>query len=204
MDLVTSGSEHAIWIDHLHGRLCTKFCDTTCEKCSSQTTQHQVYFQRKPQSVTGCHTTILSEKPYKYWPLYEVFNQLLLFFPIRFVSRPSHYDPHLTDTPTRPVIMQLNFVLITVALLASASPAMSATLTWHAGAGCAGQVVATSNGAKPGDCISVTKGGSVKSIRYENVPNNINFFISGGGHDHCSNGSSLTRSGSGCATAPAG
>ncbi|KAF5347661.1 hypothetical protein D9758_014851 [Tetrapyrgos nigripes] len=100
--------------------------------------------------------------------------------------------------------MQFNFAFVAVALLASASPAMSATLQWYAGAGCTGTVVATSNGASSGQCIWLTQGGSVKSIQYSGVPKDISFFISGGAHDQCTNGSSLTRSGSGCATAPTG
>ncbi|KAK7464995.1 hypothetical protein VKT23_006204 [Stygiomarasmius scandens] len=106
--------------------------------------------------------------------------------------------------------MQFNFVFVAVALLASASPAMSATLKWFAGAGCTGTVIATSNGASSNQCISVTElvGSSVtapvKSIQYSGVPKDISFYISGGQHDDCTNGSSLTRQGSGCATAPTG
>ncbi|KAK7455828.1 hypothetical protein VKT23_010862 [Stygiomarasmius scandens] len=100
--------------------------------------------------------------------------------------------------------MQLNFIFVSTALLALASPAMSATLLWFSGADCTGSLIATSNGASSGQCIFLTNGGSAKSIRYSGVPNEISFFISGGGHDKCTNGSSLTRSGSGCATAPTG
>ncbi|THU77658.1 hypothetical protein K435DRAFT_877571 [Dendrothele bispora CBS 962.96] len=100
--------------------------------------------------------------------------------------------------------MQLNFVFVATALLASASPAMSATLQWFSGADCTGSIIGTSNGASSNECIFLTNGGSAKSISYSGVPNDISFFISGGAHDKCTNGSSLTRSGSGCATAPAG
>ncbi|KAJ7642355.1 hypothetical protein DFH06DRAFT_1334232 [Mycena polygramma] len=55
-----------------------------------------------------------------------------------------------------------------------------------------------------GECFTLG-GGSTKSISYSGVPNSISFFISGGGHDACTNGAQLTRGGgSGCATAPAG
>ncbi|THU82869.1 hypothetical protein K435DRAFT_971799 [Dendrothele bispora CBS 962.96] len=102
--------------------------------------------------------------------------------------------------------MQLNFVFVATALLALASPAMSATLQWFSGADCTGSVIATSNGvsSESGLCIFLPNGGSAKSISYSGVPNDIEFFISGGAHGRCLNGSNLTRSGSGCATAPAG
>ncbi|THU76130.1 hypothetical protein K435DRAFT_879665 [Dendrothele bispora CBS 962.96] len=100
--------------------------------------------------------------------------------------------------------MQLNFVFVATALLASASPAMSATLQWFSGADCTDSIIGTSNGASSNERIFLTNGGSAKSISYSGVPKDISFFISGGAHDKCTNGSSLTRSGSGCATAPAG
>ncbi|KAL0057604.1 hypothetical protein AAF712_015752, partial [Marasmius tenuissimus] len=100
--------------------------------------------------------------------------------------------------------MQFKLAFITTALLASASPAMSATLKWYSGAGCTGSVIGTSNGASSGQCIFLTNGGSAKSIGYNKLPHTASFFISGGGHDKCTGGSSLSRTGSGCATAPAG
>jgi hypothetical protein len=99
--------------------------------------------------------------------------------------------------------MQFKFAFITTALLVSASPAMSATLQWFDGAGCTGSVIATSYNAGGGECIWLTNGGSARSISYSGT-NSIQFFISGGGHDICSNGSQLTSSGSGCSTAPNG
>ncbi|KAF9477075.1 hypothetical protein BDN70DRAFT_881560 [Pholiota conissans] len=99
--------------------------------------------------------------------------------------------------------MQFNVTFIAAALLASASMAMSATIVGFAGADCTGAQV-FSSGASSGLCLTLG-GGSVKSISYSGVPSSIQFYISGGGHDSCTNGSSLTRGGgSGCATAPAG
>ncbi|KAF8221322.1 hypothetical protein L208DRAFT_1415248 [Tricholoma matsutake] len=99
--------------------------------------------------------------------------------------------------------MQFKFAFITTALLVSASPVMSATLQWFFGADCTGSVMATSNNAETVACIFSTNGGSARSISYSGT-NSIRFFISGGRHDRCSNGSQLTRCGSGCATAPDG
>ena len=100
-------------------------------------------------------------------------------------------------------IMQFNVVFITTALLASASLAMSATVTVFAGADCTGSQSGSTN-VPTGFCGTLGSS-SAKSIRYSGVPNQIQFYISGGGHDNCTNGSSLTRgAGSGCATAPAG
>ena len=99
--------------------------------------------------------------------------------------------------------MQFTIVFITTALLASASLAMSATVTVFAGADCTGSQSGSTN-VPTGFCGTLGSS-SAKSIRYSGVPNQIQFYISGGGHDNCSNGSSLTRgAGSGCATAPAG
>ncbi|KAJ7249597.1 hypothetical protein C8J57DRAFT_1723809 [Mycena rebaudengoi] len=99
--------------------------------------------------------------------------------------------------------MQFNVVFITTALLASASLAMSATITGFAGADCTGSVV-FSSGASSNECLTLG-GASVKSISYSGVPSQIQFYISGGGHDSCTNGDQLTLGGgSGCATAPAG
>ncbi|KAJ7648312.1 hypothetical protein DFH06DRAFT_1135756 [Mycena polygramma] len=99
--------------------------------------------------------------------------------------------------------MQFNVAFITSALLASASLALSATVTGFAGAGCTGTKGKTFN-VPAGECFTLGHG-STKSIKYSGVPNHIKFFISGGGHDACTHGAQLTRGGgSGCATAPAG
>ncbi|KAJ7101892.1 hypothetical protein C8R44DRAFT_887691 [Mycena epipterygia] len=99
--------------------------------------------------------------------------------------------------------MQFNVVFLTTALLASASLAMSATITGFAGADCTG-TKGESFKVKSGECFSLG-GGSTKSISYSGVPSEIKFYISGGGHNSCTNGASLVRgSGSGCGTAPAG
>ena len=88
-------------------------------------------------------------------------------------------------------------------ILASASVAMSATIQGFSGAGCTGtadQVINVASG------VCFTYGSrSFKSIRYTGVPSQIRFYISGGGHDACTNGAALTLGGgSGCSTAPAG
>ncbi|KAJ7657594.1 hypothetical protein B0H17DRAFT_1097638 [Mycena rosella] len=101
--------------------------------------------------------------------------------------------------------MQFNIVFIATALLVSASPAMSATITAFAGAGCTGSITAVDNSAGAGQCIYFTGGGSAKSFGYSGVPNQISFYESGGAHDVCTNGAFLTLGGgSGCGTAPAG
>ncbi|KAF8883651.1 hypothetical protein CPB84DRAFT_1750632 [Gymnopilus junonius] len=99
--------------------------------------------------------------------------------------------------------MQFNVVFVATALLASASLAMSATITLFSGAGCSGSS-GGSFGVPSGECLSLG-GGSTKSIRYSDVPSAIEFFISGGGHDSCTNGAGLVLGGgSGCGTAPDG
>ncbi|KAJ6514207.1 hypothetical protein C8R47DRAFT_1206585 [Mycena vitilis] len=99
--------------------------------------------------------------------------------------------------------MQFNVAFIATALLASASLAMSATITGFAGADCSGTQGQSFN-VPAGECFTLG-GGSTKSISYSGVPSQIQFYISGGGHDACTNGASLTLGGgSGCATAPAG
>ena len=100
-------------------------------------------------------------------------------------------------------IMQFKVVSIAAALLASVSPAMSVTITGFDGAGCTGTPGQTNNVGAP---VCFTYGSrSYKSIRYSGVPSNIEFYLSGGGHDSCTNGSNLKLGGgSGCATAPAG
>jgi hypothetical protein len=99
--------------------------------------------------------------------------------------------------------MQLNVVFIATALLASASLAMSAVVTGFAGADCTG-TQGESFTLSPPICFSLG-GGSTKSIGYSGVPNSIQFYESGGGHDSCTHGSQLTLgAGSGCGTAPDG
>ncbi|KAJ7695837.1 hypothetical protein B0H14DRAFT_3529956 [Mycena olivaceomarginata] len=99
--------------------------------------------------------------------------------------------------------MQFNVAFIAAALLTSASPALSASFTFFAGADCGGAVVTTASGNGP-ECITLGSR-SAKSIRYSGVPVSIDFFVSGGGHDSCTNGPFITVPGpSGCQTAPAG
>ncbi|KAJ6574153.1 hypothetical protein B0H19DRAFT_1123832 [Mycena capillaripes] len=99
--------------------------------------------------------------------------------------------------------MQFNILFVATAVLASASLAMSATITGFAGANCAG-AQGQSFDIPAGECFSLG-GGSTKSIRYSGVSSQIQFYISGGGHDSCTNGAATTLGGgSGCATAPAG
>jgi hypothetical protein len=99
--------------------------------------------------------------------------------------------------------MQFNVVFITTALLTSASLAMLATITGFAGADCSG-AVSFRNGASSGECLTLG-GSSVKSISYSDVPNEIEFFVSDGGHNSCTNGASLVQGGgSGCETVPEG
>ncbi|KAF8196203.1 hypothetical protein K438DRAFT_1760381 [Mycena galopus ATCC 62051] len=91
------------------------------------------------------------------------------------------------------------------ALIASAA---TPTFQYFSGAGCTGSSIGTSLGSTPGRCISVSNGGTAKSIAFIDVPNKISFFLSGGGHDYCTNGASLVLSGDGgalgCGTAPSG
>ena len=99
--------------------------------------------------------------------------------------------------------MQFNVVFIVTTFIASASLAMSATVIGFDGASCDGSKVFSS--AVPSrECLTLGSG-SVKSIKFSGVPSQIQFFVSGGAHDSCSNGDQLTLGGgSGCATAPAG
>ena len=99
--------------------------------------------------------------------------------------------------------MQYKFAFITTALLVSASPAMSATLKWYDGAGCGGSLIGISENAQSVSCIWPTNGGSARSIFYEGT-RSIEFFVSGGSHDRCTNGPQSISGGSGCATAPPG
>jgi len=98
--------------------------------------------------------------------------------------------------------MQFNIVCIATTLLASASLAMSATITGFAGAGCTctkGQSFELSSR----ECFTLG-GGSTKSISYSGVPSEIDFYISDGSHNSCTNGACLVPGGgSGCATVPA-
>ncbi|KAK7444837.1 hypothetical protein VKT23_015155 [Stygiomarasmius scandens] len=99
--------------------------------------------------------------------------------------------------------MQFNFVFVAVALLASASPAVSSTVKWFKGADCTGRLIETSLNAQDSKCVSLGRK-SARSIHYADVEQHIHFFISGGLHDNCTNGASLTRQGTGCANAPDG
>ncbi|KIM47272.1 hypothetical protein M413DRAFT_23495 [Hebeloma cylindrosporum] len=99
--------------------------------------------------------------------------------------------------------MQFNVVFIASALIASASLAMSATITGFAGADCTG-TQGQSFDVPSGECFTLG-GSSTKSISYSGVPSQIQFYVSGGQHDACTNGaSSVLGGGSGCATAPDG
>ena len=101
--------------------------------------------------------------------------------------------------------MQLNVIFIATALLASASLAMSVTMiTGFDGAGCSDTSVLLP--VLPGVCFSLGED-SKKSIGFSDVPNEIQFFLSGGDHNDCTNGAFSTLpggSGLGCLTAPAG
>ena len=100
--------------------------------------------------------------------------------------------------------MHFNIAFVTTALLVFVSPAMSATFTFFDGAGCTGGNQGTISGGSA-DCYYLTNGGSSKSISYSGVPNEVSFYLSGGGHDICTNGAYLTLGGgSGCGTAPDG
>ena len=79
-----------------------------------------------------------------------------------------------------------------------------ASLVFFSGSGCTGGVITTFNGATSGECVFLTNGGSARSISFSGVPNQIEFFVSGGGHDICTNGFQAIASGSGCSTAPDG
>ena len=98
--------------------------------------------------------------------------------------------------------MQLNVVFIATALLASASLAMSATITRFDGANCTG-TQGESSTLTASVCF-ILEGGSTKSISYSGVTKEIEFFIPGGSHDFCTNAQLTLGSGSGCGTAPDG
>jgi len=98
--------------------------------------------------------------------------------------------------------MKFNVVFITTALLASGSLVMSARIDFFAGANCTSQV--GGKNAVSGTCLTLGSG-SVRSVGYSDVPNRIDFYISGGGHDSCTNGANTSLGGgSGCLNAPAG
>ncbi|KAF7368029.1 Membrane metallo-endopeptidase-like 1 [Mycena sanguinolenta] len=101
--------------------------------------------------------------------------------------------------------MQFNVAFIASALLVAAAPVLGADFVWFAGADCTGSVIATSPGVVPNECVWLTNGGSAKSISYSGVTDHAYFYESGGQHDICSNGPTITTGGgSGCATGPTG
>jgi hypothetical protein len=101
--------------------------------------------------------------------------------------------------------MQFNIGFIAAALLVAASPAMGATFIFFEGADCTGSKISVADNVPPLDCIHLPNGGSAKSISYFGVTNQIEFYESGGGHDECTNGATLTLgAGSGCGTASSG
>jgi hypothetical protein len=102
--------------------------------------------------------------------------------------------------------MQLNAALLATVLLACASSVMSAEIFFFEGAGCTGTVIGgTGISVGTNVCAFLIDNGSGKSIGYSGVPNQIQFYLSGGGHNDCTNSSFLTDpGGSGCATAPDG
>ncbi|KAF9471578.1 hypothetical protein BDN70DRAFT_901239 [Pholiota conissans] len=99
--------------------------------------------------------------------------------------------------------MKFNAVFIISALLTATSQAMAFSMTGFVGADCTGSTTNTFTGSSA-ECVTAGSG-SIKSFSFSGVPNQIQFFVSGGQHDNCSNGPQLTLGGgSGCATAPAG
>ncbi|KAF8186502.1 hypothetical protein K438DRAFT_1973309 [Mycena galopus ATCC 62051] len=101
--------------------------------------------------------------------------------------------------------MQFNVAFIASALLVAVAPVLGADFVWFSGADCSGSVIGKSPDVSAGECVSLTNGGSAKSISYSGVPNHANFFKSGGQNDHCTGSPSVvTGSGSGCATGPTG
>ncbi|KAF7311372.1 Membrane metallo-endopeptidase-like 1 [Mycena kentingensis (nom. inval.)] len=91
-----------------------------------------------------------------------------------------------------------------LALFATRATAHFATIEWYDGADCTGKLIGTSEDAAAGMCIWLTGGGSVRSIKYADVPNELHLFQSGGDHDACTNGFQGSEQGSGCSTAPTG
>lgn len=86
--------------------------------------------------------------------------------------------------------------------LASAPLAMSALVTFYRAADCAGP---TSGDADVGTGQCWNLGTGVKSVRYSNVPEEIDLFVDGSIHDSCTNGPwTIGFGGSGCVNAPDG
>jgi len=133
-------------------------------------------------------------------PFFQSLSSIIQSYNLQLIPLPFC---HLEATP--PVaIMQFNVVFITTVLLSSASLAVSVTITLFALPDCTGPQLGTLN-AQTQVCLTWGRGATVKSIRYCGVPNKIQFYISGGAHDSCTNGASMTVDGGcGCVTAPAG
>ena len=141
------------------------------------------------------HSLRLASKPFFQSLLFIIRSYNLQLTPLSFC--------HLEATPSV-AIMQFNIVFVTTALLSSASLAISATITLFAGPDCTGTQLGTLNAGSQ-VCLTWGRGATVKSIRYSGVAHLIEFYISGGAHDSCTNGPSLlVDGGSGCVTAPAG
>ncbi|KJA18963.1 hypothetical protein HYPSUDRAFT_44650 [Hypholoma sublateritium FD-334 SS-4] len=99
-------------------------------------------------------------------------------------------------------MMEFSVIFVAIALFASASPAWAATVTGFAGADCSGS--GESFGVGSDECFTLGCM-SVKSFGYSGVPSQIQFYLSGGAHDSCTNGADLILGGgSGCGTAPDG
>ncbi|KAF7327237.1 Membrane metallo-endopeptidase-like 1 [Mycena kentingensis (nom. inval.)] len=100
--------------------------------------------------------------------------------------------------------INMQFKTLFAAILVAATGASAATVEWFEGADCTGKRIATSPHAETVSCIWLTNQGSARSIRYIDVPHQIQFFESGGQHDRCTNGFQHSAKGSGCSTAPTG
>ncbi|KAJ6478954.1 hypothetical protein C8R45DRAFT_933731 [Mycena sanguinolenta] len=96
--------------------------------------------------------------------------------------------------------MQFNIVCVVTALLASASLAISATITGWSGPDCTGNE-GESSSVPLGECFNLD-GSPAKSLNYSDVPNHIEFFFSAGGSDSCIIPALVLGPGSGCGTAP--
>ncbi|KAE9392242.1 hypothetical protein BT96DRAFT_979525 [Gymnopus androsaceus JB14] len=126
-----------------------------------------------------------TKKTHKYLPFWMVFTQLLFLLLISYKT------------------MQFNIRVVFITAVLAAAPALSASVTAFAGAGCTGSIVSSASIGT--GCLVFTNGGSARSWSYSGVPHSIAFFESGGAHDGCTNGAFETLgAGSGCATAPAG
>ena len=98
--------------------------------------------------------------------------------------------------------MQFNVIFITTLLLVSAAPVRAIGIAFFSGADCSGFLI--SGDFPDNQCVSLGSN-SGKSVGYSGVPSQIDFFVSGGGHDSCTNGPQLVLGGgSGCGTAPDG